>query len=253
METIKLYGYSTSPFVRKIGCCLYYKNIPFEFVPVNPVYNQEIKFTKQTQVPVIQIGEEWRKDSTPLAMWMDELFPEKVLFGNNQEERERIINIDDWITDNMIHSGFRSIHSKKTSGNYRHFAWRLAAIVSSQTPLTDEIRNAWPELLKLAPFIKKIAKDKEAEDSEGNSNNQKDPISYMLENLDGGPYLAGLEQPSIADFSAYHQFVFNYMVGITQELPIAQEPVLNAWMNRVKEHLPENPMLVPDYIIVNKL
>jgi hypothetical protein len=46
---IKLYGYSTSPLVRKVGCCLCYKQLPFEFVPVNPVDNSQIKFCGRTQ------------------------------------------------------------------------------------------------------------------------------------------------------------------------------------------------------------
>lgn len=41
-----------------MGCCLYYKNLPFEFVPVNPMDAREIAFTRQTQVPVLQIGDE---------------------------------------------------------------------------------------------------------------------------------------------------------------------------------------------------
>ena len=75
MAKIRLYGYSTSPFVRKLGCCLYYKQLPFEFVPVDPTNPEQIAFTGQTQVPVLQIDDEWRNDSTPLALWLDELFP----------------------------------------------------------------------------------------------------------------------------------------------------------------------------------
>ena len=80
MPEIRLYGYSTSPFVRKLGCCLYFKQLPFEFVPVDPTNPEQIAFTRQTQVPVLQIGNEWRTDSTPLALWLDELFPERPLF-----------------------------------------------------------------------------------------------------------------------------------------------------------------------------
>ncbi len=88
MPDIKLYGYSTSPYVRKVGCCLHYKELSFEFVPVNPTDPREIAFTGQTQVPVLKIDDEWRSDSTPLAMWLDELFPEKPLLGNTQKERK---------------------------------------------------------------------------------------------------------------------------------------------------------------------
>ena len=45
MSDIKLYGYSTSPYVRKVGCYLYYKGLPFEFVPVNPLDHEALAFT----------------------------------------------------------------------------------------------------------------------------------------------------------------------------------------------------------------
>ena len=89
MADIKLYGYSTSPYVRKVACCLYYKQLPFEFVPVNPVDPSEIAFTGQTQVPVLQIGDEWRIDSTPLALWLDELFPERPCLARMKRRNKR--------------------------------------------------------------------------------------------------------------------------------------------------------------------
>ena len=152
MENIKLYGYSTSPYVRKVACCLYCKKLPFEFIPVNPTDSKVIAFTKQTQVPVLKIGDEWHTDSTPLAIWLDELYPENPLFGNNQEQRERILALDSWVTDNPILAMFRTAHEAKMTVKFRHVAWRLAAIVSSQSPLSDEVRAAWPDLLKQPPL-----------------------------------------------------------------------------------------------------
>lgn len=47
---ITLYGYCTSPFVRKTAAFLYYKGLDFTHVPVNPVAPQEtIGFTEKTQ------------------------------------------------------------------------------------------------------------------------------------------------------------------------------------------------------------
>ncbi len=253
MSDIKLYGYSTSPFVRKTGCCLYYKQVPFEFVPVNPVFNKEIEFTEQRQVPVLKIADDWRLDSTEHAKWLDEIYPENPLLGRNEMEREIILGLDEWITDNIIHSGFRSIHDKRTSSSdssqFKHTAWRLAAIISSQTPLDEEVRNAWPKILMAAPFIKRIAE--ESEDQEKEIGKPQDPYSFMKEHLSKGPFLGGMDNLSLADLSAYQSFLFNYAVGITDELKVKREPEIYEWMLRVKEQLPENPLLVPDYIWVN--
>jgi len=251
VANIKLYGYSTSPYVRKVGCCLYYKKLPFEFVPVNPIDPREIGFSGQAQVPVLQIGDEWRTDSTPLAIWLDELFPEKPLLGNTPQESESILALDSWVTDSLILSFFRYANEGEMNAKFRHSAWRLAAIVSSQTPLSAEIRNAWPDLVKMAPFIKHMMCD--VDTSETLSEMQARVPLQLIENLQGGPFFGGRKEPSLVDFAIFPQVVFTYMVGIHQNLMLTHEPSLNNWLNNIKPFMPKNPLLVPDFMIVNEL
>ena len=251
MAKIKLYGYSTSPFVRKLGCCLYFKQLPFEFVPVDPTNPEQIAFTGQTQVPVLQIDDEWRNDSTPLALWLDELFPAQPLFGRNAQERELILNVDKWVTDSLILSSFRYAREGEMTARFRQTAWRLSAIVSSQTPLSDEVRNVWPELLKMAPFIKHMLCD--IDQTESLPDMQLRIGMELLEQLKEGPFFGGLEQPSLVDFAIYPQLVFNHMVGIEQDLKVAEIPSVKQWLDNIRWHLPENPLLVPDFMIVSQL
>lgn len=251
MADIKLYGYSTSPYVRKVGCCLYYKKLPFEFVPVNPIDSKEVAFTGQTQVPVLQIDEEWRTDSTPLAQWLDELFPQYPLFGHTQQDREAILALDDWVTNSLILRGFRTVYETPMNARLRHTAWRLVSIVSSQTPLSDEIRNAWPEFLQTAPFIKHMMCD--VDTSETLSEMHTRVGKELIDNLKGGPFFGGLSEPSLVDFAIFPQVVFNYMVGIEQDLTAALVPEIKNWVERMMQYLPDNPLLVPDFMIVNPI
>jgi len=237
--------------VRKVGCCLYYKDLPFEFIPVNPMEPKEIAFTGQTQVPVLQIGNEWRTDSTPLAIWLDESFPEKPLLGKTPQERESILAMDSWVTDSLILAGFRSAYEGEMNAKFRHRAWRLAAIVSSQTPLPDEMRNAWPDLLKTAPFIKHMMCH--ADESETLSEMLARVPLQLIGNLQGGPFFGGRKEPSLVDFAIFPQVVFMYMVGIDQHLGLTLAPPLNNWLNNMKPLMPKNPLLVPDFMIVNDL
>jgi glutathione S-transferase len=251
MAKIRLYGYSTSPFVRKLGCCLYFKQLPFEFVPVDPTNPEQIAFTGQTQVPVLQIDDEWRNDSTPLALWLDELFPAQPLFGRNAQERELILNIDKWVTDSLILSSFRFAREGEMTARFRQTAWRLSAIVSSQTPLSDEVRNVWPELLKMAPFIKHMLCD--IDQTESLPDMQLRVEMELLEHLKEGPFFGGLSEPSLVDFTVYPQLIFSYMVGIEQDLKPAKIPALKSWLHTIRQYLPENPLLVPDFMIVSQL
>jgi glutathione S-transferase len=253
LTDIKLYGYSTSPFVRKVGCCLYYKKLPFEFVPVNPMDPRAIAFTGQTQVPVLQIDDEWRTDSTPLAEWLDELFPEKPLFGQSQQDKEEILALDDWVTNSLILSSFRTVYDTPMpmTGRLRQTAWRLAAIVSSQTPLADEVRNAWPEILQTAPFIKHMMCHVDTSES---VKEMRDRIGMeLIQHLQGGPFFGGRTEPSLVDFAIFPQLVFGYMVGYDDKLAVAQVPELREWIERIAQYLPENSILVPDFMIINPL
>ena len=248
---IKLYGYSTSPFVRKVGCCLYYKQLPFEFVPVNPTNPESIDFTEQTQVPVLEIDGQWRKDSTSLAVWLDELFPQKPLFGRTAGDRAAILDMDKWVTDSLILSSFRFAHEAEMNVRFRHMAWRLAAVVSSQTPLSEEVRNAWPEVLQMAPFIKHMLCDIDRTESVRDMGLRV--AMELLQHLDGGPYFGGQQQPSLVDLAIFQQLVFGYMVGIEQDLAAISEPTLANWLSSMQAHLPDNPTLAPDFMIVNAL
>ncbi|MFL3656311.1 MAG: hypothetical protein ACJ04P_14660, partial [Halioglobus sp.] len=159
--------------------------------------------------------------------------------------------LDSWVTDSLILAGFRSAYEGEMSAKFRHRAWRLAAIVSSQTPLPDEIRNAWPDVLKTAPFIKHMMCN--VDHTESLSDMQARVPLQLIENLQGGPFFGGLKEPSLVDFAIFPQVVFNYMVGMDQHLGLTLEPSLNNWLNNIKPFLPENPLLVPDLMIINPL
>ena len=251
MTAIKLYGYSTSPYVRKVACCLYYKQLSFEFVPVNPIENTQIHFTGQTQVPVLQIDEEWRLDSTPLALWIEELFPERPLFGRTSEERIEILAVDKWISESLIVSGFKSVFETPMNAKLRAMAWRLANLVSSQTPLSDEVRNAWPQLLQSAPFIKHMLRCAGTSET---ASEMRDRVGLELfQHFRGGPFFAGRSEASLLDCAIFPQLVFAHMVGIEDDLVIAKVPELRAWLERMTQCLPNNPLLVPDFMIINPL
>ena len=248
---IKLFGYSTSPFVRKVGCYLYYKKLPFEFLPVNPINPIAIGFSNQTQVPVLSIDGEWRKNSTDLGIWLDELFPEKRLLGDSNDHRKKILEIDQWVSDRFIRSMFRMAVDTPLSMAFRYRAWRLSAIVSSQSSLSDEQKNSWPEFLKQAPFILNMTNDLDR--SESLNALKLNLMSELIGHLSGGPFLGGRQEPSLADFSLYPQIVFGYMVGLEATLSAATFNEISDWIIAVSKHLPENPILVPDFMVVQSL
>lgn len=248
---ITLYGYATSPFVRKVACYLYYKGLPFEFVGVSPVEPAEtIGFTGGTQVPVLKIGDEWRTDSSPIGHWLETLFPEKPLLGASGTEREIIAEIDDWASEQFIPGMiFRSAVEADMSDGFRKRAWRLAEIVSSGAEMPEHVRQAWPEILKSAPFIQHMVQRLDL--SEPLPAMQQRLVMELAAHLGEGPFLGGMSAPSLADFAVYPQIMFPYQVGLISDLILTQHPTLGPWLKRVGELLPRNPWCVDDSFIVN--
>jgi len=113
------------------------------------------------------------------------------------------------------------------------------------------VRNAWPQLLKTAPFIKHMMRCTDASES---AREMRDRVGLELfQHFKSGPYFAGRAEPSLLDFAIFPQLVFAYMVGSEDELAIAQVPGLREWLARMTQYLPENPLLVPDFMIIHSL
>lgn len=250
MKSIKLYGYATSPYVRKTGCFLYYKGVEFTHVPVNPIDPKAtLGHTGGTQVPVLEIDGEWRRESSDHARWLDEVFPEKLLCP--LEHKAQIEEIDRWISDTFLMSIFRGAVDGDLSLQFRFRGWRLAALLSAHTPLPEQVRHQWPEHLKKAPFIQAMAKDMDL--TESFSDMQMRIMSELAAHIGDGPYMGGFEEPTMLDFAVFPQLVWGYMFGLEEHLGAARHPVIKDWLTRVSAHLPDNPTLVADEMQINAL
>lgn len=250
MTGIKLYGYATSPYVRKTACFLYYKGINFTHVPVNPLKpNATIGHTNGVQVPVLDVDGEWRRESSEHARWLDELFPEKPLYP--LAHKEKIDEVDRWISDTYLTSLFRMAIDGPFNREFVARAWRLAALVSADTPLPFPVRLIWPLGLRRASFIQHMAQHMDL--SESIEDMQVRIFSELVGHIGDGPYMGGLDQPSMLDLAVFPQLVFGYMFGLQENLVAAMDPAVKKWLKRVSDHLPENPTLAADRMQVNSL
>lgn len=87
---------------HKVYWALIYKPLDFDLVYISPIHRKQIRFTNQKVVPVLQIGSEWRLDSTPLCRRLDELYPKPALSGRDEQEEKVIREADEWVTHNLI-------------------------------------------------------------------------------------------------------------------------------------------------------
>ena len=245
MDTITLYGYATSPYVMKVGCYLQYKKLPFVFVPVNPVSPTQIKFTQQRQVPVLKIGEEWRKDSTELGIWLDERFPEKSLMAGTH--KAEVLAIDKWISEELIPARFRAAVEWERPLDSLRNGWILSTAVNAGTPLPKVVRLLWPFLVRKAGFIVDMVNQLDLVESMPDMRQRL--CDEFVTHLAGGPFLGGLTQPSLADFSAYPLIVSAHLMGMHGKSPMLEHNMIIQWSRRVQATLSDNPLLIPDELL----
>ena len=250
MSKIELYGYATSPYVRKVGCFLYFKKLDFDFVPVNPIAAAEaLEFVGGTQVPVLMIDGEPRRESSELAHWLDERFPDRPLCP--AAHRQKIDEIDKWISETFLTSIFRSAIDGERNLQFRFRLWRLASLVSAHTPMPEQVRHLWPDFVAHAPFVQTMKAHMDLSESL-----QDMTLRIGLElagHIGDGPFIGGFETPTMLDLAVLPQLVFPVMFGLEETLSAGRHPVIKAWIERMTEHLPENPTLVADTMQVKSL
>lgn len=249
---VKLYGYVTSPFVVKVGAFLKYKQIPFDLVPVNPVRPRELKkFPGQRKVPVLTIGDEWRHDSTPLGIWLDEVFPQRPILGETPEDTQRILAIDEWVTNQLLMGQFRhAVEWENTLDSIRN-GWKLARTLHDSTPIPFVLRWAWPFIVRRVGFVRRFAGSVDL--SEPLPQMRERQCRELVEHLADGPFLGGRNRVSLADLSAYATIVTPHLMGMSKDSPFLEDPAVLAWCHRVQAHLPDNPLVVPGHLLERPL
>ena len=246
MSKIELYTYPTSPYGLKVHFYLKYKQLDYTFVPVNPITNQQIRFTRQRQVPVLNVDGEWRKESSELGIWLDELYGQKPLLGKNEEERNRILEIDKWVSDSLIPSVFRHAYEWESRRQGISNGRRLAKVVNKATPIPLLVRYLWPYIIKRAGFIVRMMRMVDLNEPIPDMRQRLD--REFLQHLGKGPFLGELPDPSLADLSAYPVMMFQDLIGL-EKAPVPENPAITEWKNAVKKRLPEKGVSALDGIL----
>jgi len=248
MKTVKLYGYANSPFVRKTTCFLYYKGIDFTHIPVDPIKPKKtIGFTGSSQVPVLQINNEWRHESSEHAYWLDREFPDKPLCPEGEEEIIRMI--DEWISQTFLLNIFRMAIDGKLDVDYLRSAWRLATLMNTNSHVPLPLRVLWPFLIRNAPFIRDMGHHMNL--SESHEDMDARIQAELKAHLGKGPFMGELESPTMLDLAVYPNIIWSYMFGVTRSLGMVQDPDIKSWLKRVAVYLPDNPSLTPDKMMIH--
>lgn len=241
---ITIYSYKNSPYALKLGVCLHYKNLEFRSTAVDILTQREIAFTHQKLIPVLEIDAEWRIDSTPLAIWLEERFPDPPLLGRTPASRERILEIDHWVSHVLIPMVFREFVEWEHLVPWLMERWRYARVLYRTKPFPRILLAIYPLILMglgRFGFMKKIVR--ELPPGESMRAMHERVLSEFREHLGEGPFLGGLPEASLADLAAWPQIVAVWVTGAQKNNFFLQHPDIKDWAIRVAHVLPRHPFL----------
>ena len=241
--TLTLYSFALSPFVLKVRCYLLYKQLPFHTQYVNPG-NMRAQLPVGRTVPVLQVGEDSRNESSAIGLWLEELFPQTPPLIPEGINKDAILEADNWVSQRLIPALFRIFLGIKAPVWQRlRQRWSASAALKQTSPngfsLQQRIMHAL--FVDRLPFIQHAV----AQTDMTLSNEElRVQISREFADLLGdGPFLCGSQVPTLADCSAFAIIATPYLRG-DGELFLPGSSV-TAWARRMKEWLPEAEQLLP--------
>lgn len=243
---IRLYAYAMSPYAAKVHCFLLYKGLEFEPFYINPLRVRR-DLPVGHQIPVLTIGEESRNDSTPIGLWLDERFPDRPrLLPDSGEDREKLIALDDWVTNSLIPGSFRSYPGDGIDKFLN--GWKLSSVMANTARggLPWTIRVGWPLIVTRVGFVRRMV----AQADNGLSVQEAKIKLYedFLERLGRGPFLTERHTPSMPDLAAYPQFALFYCMAFRGGSDIERYPGLMAWLARMRPYVSGEPPLIPPHV-----
>lgn len=243
--SIRLYSYAMSPFAAKVHCFLLYKRLSFEPFYINPLrVRQDLPLGKQ--IPVLTVDGESRADSTPIGLWLDELFPDHPrLLPADGPERARLLDIDSWVSNRLIPGSFRSYPGEGLDRFLN--GWKLSYVMAhtARGGLPLPLRAAWPLFIKRVGFVRRLV----AMADTGLPVREAKFVLYdeFLAHLGDRAFVGG-EEPSLPDLSAYPQFALFWATGFRGSEDILERPELMKWLERMRRYVSGEPPLVPPQV-----
>jgi len=243
-EPIELYTFANSPFGAKVYWALIFKHVEFQVVNVNPLTTREIAFSNQSIVPVLRLGTQWKQDSRENCLWLDELYPDRPFTGSGADERNSIIEADQWVTDNVTALHFFSCIDTREGRTTKRNAMKMANVILPTTDslpgwLKKAIIPFWPLMLRTTGFVKRAANTLDTKKSINVLH--EEVLREFEKRVSKTGFLAGTKQISFADIAAFAEIALCSTYEFEGTLNTTSSEEVSAWYDRVRSGLPVNP------------
>ena len=96
-DTLVLHQWEASPFARKVGHILHFKQVPYTAVSYNGLRGtMALRLSKVGKLPVLDVGSERIQDSTRIARFLEARYPQRPIYPANPRQRAQVELWEDW-------------------------------------------------------------------------------------------------------------------------------------------------------------
>jgi glutathione S-transferase len=133
---LELHQFELSHYCEKIRLILDYKGLPYRKIEVTPGIGQLdlYKLSGQRQVPVLKDGAEVISDSTAIAKYLDQRYPERPILPADPKQRALCLILEEWADESI------GLNARKVMlGAFNQNPTFRKALLPSSTP--DFLKN----------------------------------------------------------------------------------------------------------------
>ena len=192
---LELYQFEASAYSEKVKLILDYKQLPYKAIEVTPGVGQVELFqlSGQRKVPVLKDGTEIIPDSTAIARYLDEKYPDRPILPTDQHQKGLCLALEDWADESLGLQGRKAM----IGAFNQHPNFRTALLPAATPDLVKNLVGAVPgDVLSLLGMGIGFGPDNVKEATQV----LKQALEALCLMLADQPYLVG-DQPTLADFA----------------------------------------------------
>lgn len=127
---ITLHQFEISPFCDKIRRVLHWKRQPYQVreVPLSQAFTAVRKVNRIGKLPTLEIDGRFVADSTDIAHWLEERFPEPPLLPKEPRQRALCHVLEDWADESLY------FYEMRLRFGIRHNAERWIPVLAAHDP-----------------------------------------------------------------------------------------------------------------------
>lgn len=192
---LELYQFEASAYSEKVKFILDYKQLPYKPVEVTPGMGQIELYQQsgQRKVPVLKDGSDLIPDSTAIALYLDEKYPDRPVIPTDLRQKGLCLALEDWADESLGIQGRKAM----IGAFNQHPNFRTALLPTATPDVVKNLVGAFPgDVLSILGMGVGFGPDsvKEA------TIILKQGLESLCLMLSSQPYLVS-DQPTLADFA----------------------------------------------------